>query len=227
MDANFHGPDINRMLGLEPAIAWSSDKPIIPTAYSDNLKVASVESVMEDQDEAGVWGKSPKISDIPWFISSLNWGSLDYLFIDTPPGPGEGLLNMIRAIPEAKTIIVTAPNQIGRDRAKNMISFFRKEKIHIFGWIENMQGFFCLHCGVRQELFSSGGGSRAVFLGDIPFLGRIPIELHMDACVDARKPSLEMYPESEVAEACNLIVEKIMAGNKAKLLDSRSIYYDL
>ena len=171
MDANFHGPDISRMLDLEPAIASHSDKPIIPAAYSDNLKVASIVSVMEDQDEAGVWRKSPKRSDIRRFISSLNWGSLGYLFIDTPPGPGEILLAMIRAIPEAKTIIVTAPNKIGRDRAKNMINFLRTEKISIFGWIENMQGFFCQNCGVRHELFSSGSGSRAVFLGDIPFLG--------------------------------------------------------
>jgi Mrp family chromosome partitioning ATPase len=227
MDANFHGPDMNKKLGLDPARTSYSDKPIIPAAYSDNLKVAFIESVMEDQDEAGVWGKSPEISDILWFISSLSWGNLDYLFIDTPPGPGEGLLTMIRAIPEAKTIIVTAPNKIGRDRAKNMINFLRKEKIQISGWIENMQGFLCQHCGLRQELFSSGGGSRAVFLGDIPFLGRIPIDPHMDECIDVRKPSLEMYPESEVAEGCKLIVKKILGGINAFLPESGSIYHDI
>ena len=151
MDANFHGPDIHRMLGLEPAVASNSDKQFIPMPYSDDLKVASIESLMQDIDETGVWGKPLKISDIRRFISSVNWGSLDYLFVDTPSGPGEGLLTVIRAIPEAKTIIVTAPNKIGGDRAKNMINFFRKEKIPIFGWIENMRGFLCQHCGERQE----------------------------------------------------------------------------
>ena len=214
MDVNFHGPDIHGMLGLEPAIASNSDKPFIPAAYSDNLKVASIESVMQDRDGTGVWGNPPKISDIRRFITGINWGSLDYLLVDTPPGPGEELLTVIRAIPDAKTIIVTAPNKIGRDRAKNMINFFRKEKIPIFGWIENMRGFLCQHCGVRQELFSSGSGSRAVFLGDIPFLGRIPIDPHMDDCVDAGEASWEKYPKTEVAEACNLIVEKILGGNK-------------
>jgi Mrp family chromosome partitioning ATPase len=227
IDANFHGPDIHRMLGLDPAIASYSDKSFIPAVYSDNLKVASIESVMEDQNEEGVWGKSPEISEILWFISSLNWGNLDYLFIDTPPGPGEGLLAMIRAIPEAKKIIVTAPNKVGRDSAKNMINFFRKEKLPIFGWIENMCGFLCQNCGVRQELFSSGSGSRAVFLGEISFLGRIPIEPHMDECVDVRKPSLEMYPKSEVAGGFNLIAEKLLGGNNAKLFESRSTYHDL
>jgi len=227
MDVNFHGPDIHRMIGLETAIASDSDKPFIPASYSDNLKAASIESVLQDQDESGVWGKPSKISDIRRFISRIKWGSLDYLLVDTPPGPSEEMLYIIRAVPEAKTIIVTAPNKIGGDRAKNMINFFRKEKIQIFGWIENMQGFFCQNCGVRQALFSSGAGNRAVFLGDIPFLGRIPISPHMEECADARKPFLEMYPESEVAEGCNQIVEKILGGKKEKLFESKSTYYDL
>ena len=163
MDANFRCPDINRMLSLEPAVASNSNKQFIPMPYSDDLKVASIESLMHDIDETGVWGKPLKISDIRCFISSVNWGSLDVLFVDAPSGPGEGLLTVIRAIPEAKTIIVTAPNKIGGDRAKNMINFFRKEKIPIFGWIENMQGFLCQHCGQRQEMFSTGPGNRAVF----------------------------------------------------------------
>ena len=227
MDTNFRCPDIHTMLGLEPAVARDSDKQFIPTPYSDNLKVASIDSLMQDIDETRVWGKPLKISDIRRFISSVNWGSLDVLFVDTPPGPGEGLLTVIRAIPEAKTIIVTAPNKIGGERAKNMINFFRKEKIPIFGWIENMRGFFCQHCGKSGELFSTGPGNRAVFLGDIPFLGRIPIDPHMGVCADTGDVFLDKHPESEVAEACNLIIEKIMGGNKANLIDDRSTYYDL
>jgi Mrp family chromosome partitioning ATPase len=144
----------------------------------------------------------------------VSWGSLDYLFVDAPSGPGEGLLTVIRAIPEANTIIVTAPHKIGGDRAKNMINFFRKEKIPIFGWIENMRGFLCQHCGKSLELFSTGPGNRAVFLGDIPFLGRIPIDPHMVECADAGDSFIDKHLESEVAEACNLIIEKIMGGER-------------
>jgi Mrp family chromosome partitioning ATPase len=202
------------MLNLENAPASVSDKSFMPVAYSDDLKVASVESLMHDMDETGVWGKPPKISDIRHFISSVNWGRLDYLFVDTPSGPGEGLSTVIRAIPEAKTIIVTAPHKIGGDRAKNMINFFRKEKIPIFGWIENMQGFLCQHCGQRQEMFSTGPASRAIFLLDIPFLGRVPIDPRLGESADTGHPFLDKHPESEVAEACNLIVNKIMGGEK-------------
>ena len=222
MDANYHGPDIRGMLGLELATTSDSDKRFLPMAYSDDLKVASIESVMQDIDETGVWGQPPKIPDIRRFISNVNWGSLDYLFVDTPPGPGEGLLTVIRAIPEAKTIIVTAPNKISWDRAKNMINFLKKEKIPIFGWIENMRGFLCQHCGKRHELFSTGSGSRAVFLMDIPFLGQIPIDPYLSECVAAGEPFMEKYPDSEAAEAYNLIAEKVMEGNKTILPEDKS-----
>lgn len=210
MDVNFHGPDIHRMLGLEPAVASTSNKGFIPMPYSDDMKVASFESVMQDRDETGVWGKPLKISDIQRFISSVIWGELDYLFVDTPSGPGEKLLSVVQAIPDAKIIIVTAPNKISGDRAKKMVTFFRKGQIPVFGWIENMRGFLCQNCDKRLELFSSGPGNRAVFLLDIPFLGRIPIDPNFVECDDAGGPFLQKYPESEVAEACNLIIEKIM-----------------
>ena len=214
MDANFRCPDIYTMLGLEPTVAGNSDKQFIPIPYMDDLKVASIESFRQDIDETGVWGKPLKISDIRRFIASVNWDSLDYLFVDTPSGPGEGLRTVIRAIPQAKTIIVTAPHKIGGNRAKNMINFFRKEELPIFGWIENMQGFLCQHCGQRQEMFSTGPASRAIFLLDIPFLGRVPIDPRLGESADTGDPFLVKHPESEVAEACNLIVNKIMGGEK-------------
>jgi len=227
LDANYQAPDIFRMHGLESAVGSDSDKPFIPVAYSDDLKVASIESVMREKDGTGGWGKPLQMSDIRRFISSINWGSLDCLFVDTPAGPGEGLLTMIRSNPEARAIIITAPDIINRNRATSMINFFEKEKIPIFGWIENMRGFFCQHCGRRQELFSSGPGNRAIFLGDIPFLGRIPIDPHMAECADAGELFLEKYPESEVAQACNLIIDKILGGNRVNLCEDRSIYADL
>jgi ATP-binding protein involved in chromosome partitioning len=221
MDVNFHSADIHKMLGLEIAFASDSDKRLVPVPHSDDLKVASIAAVMQDSGGAGVWGRPVKISVIHSFISSMDWGSLDYLFIDTPPGPGEKLLALIRGIPEAEIILVTAPNKICRDRAKEMIYFFKEENIPIFGWIENMRGFLCQHCGQIQELFSTGSGGRAVFLMDIPFLGRIPIDPYLSECVDAGEPFLEKYPDSQVAEAYNLIGERILEDNKEILSEDK------
>jgi ATP-binding protein involved in chromosome partitioning len=214
MDFNFQGPDIHKMLGIESTAVNGSNKRLIPMPYSDDLKVASIESMMQDRDETGVWGMPPKISDIRRFISSVDWGRLDFLLIDTPPGPSEELLVVIRGIPEAKIIIVTAPDKIPSGRAREMIRFFKKENITIFGWIENMRGFLCQHCGQRQELFSTGSGSRAVFLMDIPFLGRIPIDPYLSKGVDAEEPFMEKHPDSQAAEAYNLTAEKILKGTQ-------------
>jgi ATP-binding protein involved in chromosome partitioning len=213
MDVDFHTPDISRMLGLEFQVAWDPNKRLMPAAYSDNFKVASIESVMKGGDRTGIWGKPLDISDIRSFISSVNWGNLEYLFIDTPPGPGEKLLAVIRDIPEAKAIIVTAPNKISRDRAKEMINFFELENVPIFGWIENMRGFLCQHCGKREELFSTGSGSRAIFLMDIPFLGRVPIDPYLRECMEAGESFMKKHPDSQAAEAYDLIVEKVRENN--------------
>ncbi len=154
------------------------------------------------------------------FLTSATIITVTFLLAD------ETFLSVVEAIPDAKIIIVTAPHKISGDRAKKMINFFRKEQIPIFGWIENMRGFLCQNCDKRQELFSTGPGSRAVFLLGIPFLGRIPIDPHMGVCTDAGDLFLEKHPESEVAEACNLIIEKIIGGNKANLSEDRSTGYD-
>jgi Mrp family chromosome partitioning ATPase len=210
MDLNFHGPDIRKMLGLGTATPSDSNKPLMPTPYSDGLKVASIEAMIKDKDESGIWDRPLKISDIRRFITRVNWGRIDCLLIDTPPGPGQNLLAVIRDMPEAKKIIVTAPNKIHSERAREMIRFFKNKNIPIFGWIENMRGFFCQHCGQRRELFSTGSGSRAVFLMDIPFLGRIPIDPDLSQCLDAGEPFMEKHPDSQAAEAYNLIADKII-----------------
>jgi Mrp family chromosome partitioning ATPase len=222
LDANFHGSDIQRMLDIELPVAGDSGKRFIPVTNSDDLIVASIASVMQNRNETRVWAKSLKTSDIQWFISSINWGGLDYLFVDTPPGPGEELLTLARAIPEAKTILVSAPNKVSSHRAKEMINFFKKENIPIFGWIENMRGFLCQHCGQRRELFSTGSASRAVFLMDIPFLGRIPIDPNLSECADTGELFMEKYPESQAVEAYNLITAKVMGAGQILLPEDKS-----
>lgn len=217
LDANFHSSDIHKMLGIDTVFLGDSDKRFMPINYSAYLKMASIVSVIPEREDTGVWGKRVEISDIQRFIDKVNWGNLDYLFIDTPAGPGKGLLTVVRSIPGAQTIIVTAPNRIGRDRAKQMINFFNKEKIPIFGWIENMEGFLCQRCGQRHELFSSGSGSRAIFLNEVPFLGKVPIDPYMREFNGSEKTFMETFPDSQAAEAYNLIADKIM---ESSILDS-------
>lgn len=208
MDVDFNNPDIHRMLGFDLVVAKDSNKRFMPMAYSDELKMVSIESVLQDMDETASWRNPLDIYDILRFIRSINWSDIDYLFVDTPQGPGARLLSVIRAIPNPKIVIITAPNEISNDNATKMINFFKKEKISIFGWIENMGGFLCQNCGRRQELFSTGPSSRAIFLNEVPFLGRIPIDTNLNESADTREAFLEKYTNFQ-AEAYNLIIQKI------------------
>lgn len=216
MDVNFNSPDIHRILGLNPVMKMDSKNRLLPREYSTNLKVASIEAVRREFSETGGWGTLLEVSDILQFMSNTHWTDIDHLLIDTPHGPSSRLLSVIRAIPEVKIIIVTAPNRISSDSAAEMISFFKREKVSVFGWIENMQGFLCQNCGHRQKLIGTGPVSRAVFLNEVPFLGRIPIVSNLRQFVDAGEGPLEKKSSYTLEKASDMIVQKIMTSTCIK-----------
>jgi Mrp family chromosome partitioning ATPase len=224
LDVDFNHPDIHEIVGCDPGIFDHADKRIIPVSSAGNVKVASIKSVMTDRDETGTWGNPLKISEIQGFISSVNWGVMDFLFVDTPSGPSLRLLPLLQAIPDAQIIIVTVPNKINIDHSTKMINFFHKLEIPIFGWIENMEGFLCQNCDQHEALFNTGPPNRAIFLQELSFLGQIPIDPNLEKSDDTMELFLNKHPDSQVAEACNLIVEKILKKQSGDFVEDRSDY---
>jgi ATP-binding protein involved in chromosome partitioning len=193
---------------------------MVPKAYSDNLKVVSIESLTRDQDEAVIWRGPLKMHVIRQFISDVHWGRLDYLVIDSPPGTGDEPLSVAQTIPGAKAIIVTTPQEIALADIRKSINFCRTVNMPIFGLIENMSGFVCPHCGKALELFGSGGGFKTAIAMNVPFLGRIPFDPKLVECGDAGESYMEKYPDSEATQAYNQIVEGIIEGSQAKAVVS-------
>ncbi|MBW2175133.1 MAG: Mrp/NBP35 family ATP-binding protein, partial [Deltaproteobacteria bacterium] len=216
MDVDLHGPDIPRMLGLKGLLDISADKRMVPKAYSDNLKVVSIESLAEDTDQAIIWRGPLKMRVIQQFISDVHWGRLDYLIIDSPPGTGDEPLSIVQTIPGAKAVIVTTPQEVSLADIRKSINFCRTVKMPIFGLIENMSGCVCPHCGKSVDLFGTGGGFRTAVAMNVPFLGRIPFDPKMVESGDAGESYLEKYSDSEVTQAYNEIVEKIIEGGQTK-----------
>ncbi len=224
MDVDLHGPDIPRMLGLQGLLDISADKRLLPKSYSDNLKVVSVESLSQDKDEAVIWRGPLKMHVIRQFISDVQWERLDYLIIDSPPGTGDEPLSVAQTIPGANAIIVTTPQEVSLADIRKSISFCRTVKMPVFGLIENMSGFVCPHCGKPMELFGSGGGFKTALAMNVPFLGYIPFDPKMVECADAGASYLEKYPDSEVTQAYNQIVERIMeATGQSKPSAAKSV----
>lgn len=212
VDVDLHGPDVPRMLGFSGVLDVDAEKRIIPLRYNDNLSAVSVESLIAGKDSAIIWRGPVKHSVIQQFIGLVNWGDLDYLVIDAPPGTGDEPLTVAQTINDARAIIVTTPQEVSLADVRKSINFCQKVNMAIFGIVENMSGFTCPHCNEMVDLFGVGGGERTASAMGLPFLGRIPFDPRIVACGDAGISFQEKYPDTPVAKAYKEIADKVMAG---------------
>ncbi len=209
MDVDLHGPDVPRMLGLTGMLDLNKNNKLNPIKYSDHLKVVSIESLIESKDDAIIWRGPLKYSAIRQFIGEVEWGDLDFLIIDSPPGTGDEPLTIAQTIKDAKAVIVTTPQEVSLADVRKSISFCRTLKMDIFGLIENMSGFTCPHCNKMVDLFGTGGGEKTARTAGIPFLGRIPFDPNFVSCGDNGISFQEKYADSQVARAFVEMAEKI------------------
>jgi len=210
MDVDLHGPDVPRMLGLKGMLDLSpNSKKLEPIHRMENLKVVSIESLTASKDDAIIWRGPIKYSAIKQFIADVEWGDLDFLIIDSPPGTGDEPLTIAQTIQDAKAIIVTTPQEVSLADVRKSISFCKTVKMDIFGVIENMSGFVCPHCGEKVDIFGTGGGERTAAAASIPFLGRIPMDPRVVACGDDGCSVQEKYADSGVAQAFGQIADKV------------------
>ena len=225
MDVDLHGPDIPRMLGFKGMLDLNENRKLNPMKYSENLKAVSIESLTADKDNAIIWRGPIKHSTIRQFIGDVEWGELDYLIIDSPPGTGDEPLTVVQTIPDAKAIIVTTPQEISLADVRKSISFCRIVGMEILGIIENMSGFTCPHCGEKLELFGYGGGEKTAKEGGINFLGRIPFDLNVVSCGDSGTSIQDKYKDSQVTRAFLSIadiISEIKEDIKKDIKDRRS-----
>ena len=210
MDADIHGPDVPRMLGLEGMLSVDLDKKIVPMRYGDNLKVVSMESLMHNKDEAIIWRGPVKHTVIKQFIGEVSWGVLDFLLIDSPPGTGDEPLTVAKLIPDARAIIVTTPQEVALADIRKSISFCRNVNMEIWGIIENMSGFICPHCGKNVDIFGTGGGEKTAKSYGLRFLGRIPFDPDMVTCEDQGVSFQHLHAQSPITDAFVRIAEKMI-----------------
>jgi Mrp family chromosome partitioning ATPase len=213
MDVDLHGPDVPRMLGLEGMVGASENQKLAPMAYSETLKAISIESLMPNKDDAVIWRGPLKHSAISQFISDVDWGDLDFLIVDSPPGTGDEPLSVAQTIPDCRPIIVTTPQEVALWDIRKSINFCKKINHDLFGLIENMSGYVCPHCGKTVELFGTGGGEKTAREYGINFLGRIPFDPNLVKAGDTGASFQDQYRDTEAAKAFDSI-----AGHLAKLM---------
>jgi len=211
LDVDIHGPSVPELLNIHGQPSPSEGGGMEPLTFGENLKVMSVGFLLPDSDAPVIWRGPMKMGVIKQFLRDVNWGDLDFLIIDSPPGTGDEPLSVCQLIPDATgAVIVTTPQRISIVDVRRSVQFCRRLDYPILGVVENMSGFVCPHCHETTDIFSKGGGEEMSRSMGVPFLGRIPMDPAMVKAGDEGKPFLYFYSETETAKAFRKVIAPIL-----------------
>ena len=216
LDLDFHGPNIPKMLGIEGQKPAVLEKHIEPVHVTGTLSVMSMAFLLPDTSTPVVWRGPMKMVAIQQFLDEVNWGTLDYLVVDLPPGTGDEALSIAQLAPNVKgAVIVTTPQDVAVLDAVKSVKFIQKLEVPVIGIIENMSGMICPHCGDTIDLFGRGGGKKAAEDLNVPFLGAIPLDPAMVKAGDEGRPYVLRHADTPTWRAVDAVME-----NLVKLVES-------
>lgn len=215
LDVDLHGPSIPKLLHLEGTPVTGRENVIFPvklTLGPGELSVMSIGFMLREKDEAVICRGAMKYGMIKQFLEEVEWGPLDYLVVDSPPGTGDEPLTVAQLIGTADgAVVVTTPQDVAVQDVRRCIVFCREMKLPVLGVVENMSGFTCPKCNEHFTIFGAHGGRSMATEMEVPFLGAIPIELDVVLSGDAGTPIVQSKPESETARALVSIASALMA----------------
>jgi ATP-binding protein involved in chromosome partitioning len=207
LDADIYGPNIPTMMGVDHLPAAGEDK-LLP-AESYGVKLMSI-GFMVKADQPLIWRGPMLHSAIRQFLSDVEWGELDYLVIDLPPGTGDAGLSLAQSLPLSGGLIVTLPQQVSLDDARRGLEMFRQMNVPIFGIVENMS-YLELPDGTRMDVFGTGGGERLAAESGVPFIGTIPMDPAVREGGDLGVPVTISNPDSPVSQALYAVAMDVAA----------------
>ena len=209
LDIDFHGPSVPVLLGLQNYKADYGRGGLVPYEKG-NLKVMSIAFALEGDRNAVIWRGPMKMHTIKQLLGQVDWGKLDYLIIDSPPGTGDEPLSVCQTIEDADgAVIVTTPQEVAVSDVRRSVDFCEKLNLPVIGVVENMSGFVCPKCGEVVDIFKSGGGEAMCQEMEVKFLGKIPLEPGIVVAGDAGVAYMQNNQGSAALEAFKSIVSKI------------------
>ncbi|MEQ8287304.1 Mrp/NBP35 family ATP-binding protein [Thalassospira sp.] len=212
LDADIYGPSLPRMMGLrdaKPTPSGTQGKMIPPSAFG--MRVMSI-GFMVDEEQPVIWRGPMAMGALEQLLRDTDWGDLDVLVVDMPPGTGDIQLSMAQRVPVTGAVIVSTPQDIALLDARKGLNMFRKVNVPVFGLIENMSYYKCPECGHVDHIFDHGGAHKAADELGVPFLGEIPLDLKIRLGADEGKPIVCTEPDGEHAKAYGAIADKIAAA---------------
>lgn len=218
MDADIYGPNVPTMLGVERLPPPQANRLIPAQAYG--IKMISM-GLLVKPGQPLIWRGPMLNSAIRQFLGDVEWGELDYLIVDLPPGTGDAALSLAQALPLSGAIIVTLPQLVSLEDASRGLNMFRTLEVPILGVIENMS-YLDLPDGTRMDIFGSGGGEQLAQATGTPFLGKIPIDQNVRIGGDSGRPIVVSHPDSPVAKSLLEIAQKLAAQISVAALSGKN-----
>jgi ATP-binding protein involved in chromosome partitioning len=212
LDLDLHGPTIPKMLGIENHRLQTMDNKIEPVRVTGTLAAVSMAFLLPDTSTPVIWRGPMKMSAISQFLSDVNWGSLDFLVVDLPPGTGDEALTIAQLAPNLRgAVIVTTPQEVATLETSKAVRFVEKLDIPVIGVVENMSGMVCPHCQTEIDVFGKGGGKKMADDLGVPFLGSIPLDIEMRQAGDAGRPAVIRRGDDDPTwKAVNEVMENLI-----------------
>ncbi len=210
LDTDIHGPSIPTMLGLENERVQGGAAGLVPCDVG-GLKVMSIGFFLENPDDAVIWRGPLKMGVIKQFLKDVDWGDLDYLVIDSPPGTGDEPLSVCQLIGRLDgAVVVTTPQKVAAVDVRKSITFCRKLNVPVLGVVENMSGFACPKCGTVTQVFRSGAGQKIARDMLVPFLGSIPIDPQVAESGDSGRAFVHHYSATPTAKVMLDLIQPLL-----------------
>ncbi|MCW5945608.1 MAG: Mrp/NBP35 family ATP-binding protein [Fimbriimonadales bacterium] len=207
MDADVYGPSVPLMMGCADERPWTQDSKIIPIERY-GLKMMSLGFLLEE-GQAVLWRGPMVAGTVKQLLADVDWGELDYLIVDLPPGTGDAPMSLAQLVPLTGVVIVATPHDVAANIAGKAVALFERLNAPLIGVIENMSHFVCPHCGEVSKIFAGTSGDEMARYFGIPFLGSIPLDPAISASGDRGEPSIVAHPDSVQANRIREIVGKL------------------
>ena len=222
LDADIYGPNVPMMTGTEGKQLTGTPSGKIAPIEKYGLKIVSIG--FANQGDAAVIWRGPLVGRmIQQFLTEVEWGELDYLIVDMPPGTGDAQLTLSQSVALTGAVIVSTPQDVALSDAKKGINMFRKVNVPVLGLIENMSYFACPHCGERTEIFSHGGATAAAQKFEVPFLGEVPLDIRIREGGDQGEPVVAQKKDSPVKDAFRKIAAQLSVQVNAPAAQEKNI----
>lgn len=220
LDVDIHGPSVPTMLGLEGATLKGNPGELFPLDCN-GLKVMSLGFLLHNPDDAVIWRGPMKMGIIKQFLTDVNWGDLDYLIIDAPPGTGDEPLSLCQLIqPLTGAVIVTTPQKVAAVDVRKSISFCKRLEVPVLGVVENMSGFVCPKCGELTQILPEGGGRTIAADMGVPFLGAIPMDPGVAQAGDSGRAYVRHFTDTPTGKVMQTIIQQITNEGRPPVMNS-------